>query len=98
MAYFDKLITHLDKIDLNELASDAQRARVRDALFKALRTVQSPWDVVWEHNWVHGVTHACAKTFIDLGLFEKWMQCNNKTKTSAELAALVGAEESLIRE
>ncbi|UNI18979.1 hypothetical protein JDV02_005205 [Purpureocillium takamizusanense] len=97
MAPVDELIESLKVIEATALANEIQRPRIKDALFQTLRAVQSPWDIVWEHNWVQGITHACVKTFIDLNLFKTWAECGNNAMTCARLASLTGAEEHLIR-
>ncbi|KAF7561197.1 hypothetical protein G7046_g2951 [Stylonectria norvegica] len=97
MASADQLLTTLEGLDVNSFANEAERARARDALFQALRRVQSPWDIAWEHNWVNGATNASIKTLIDAGVFEKWAEAGHEPKTCAELAELTGAEELLIK-
>lgn len=96
MASADDLIHTLDRIQVNSFPIESERVRVRDALIVALRRVQSPWDLVWEHNWVNPATNASIKTLIDVGLFKKWAEAGWKSQTSTELAAFVGADESLI--
>lgn len=97
MASADELITSLQGIDRGSFTSEAERIRARDALFETLRKVQSPWDIVWEHNWVNGATHASVKTLIDAGVFTKWAESGSSPKTSAELAESTGTDELLIR-
>jgi hypothetical protein len=96
MASADQLITTLQEINASSFANEAERVRVRDALFEALRRVQSPWDIVWDHNWVNGATNASVKTLIDAGVFKKWAANGGSPKTCAELADLTGADELLI--
>lgn len=70
----DDLISRLRSINTDDLVGDeAQRIRVRDALFETLRKVQSPWDVAWEMNWVNAANVACIKTMIDMAVFSKWV-------------------------
>ncbi|KFY46973.1 hypothetical protein V494_00266 [Pseudogymnoascus sp. VKM F-4513 (FW-928)] len=97
MASADKLITDLHGISGSSFANEAERVRARDALFEALRKVQSPWDIVWDHNWVTGATNASVKTLIDAGVFKKWAECGGSPKTCAELSELTGADELLIK-
>lgn len=97
MATADKLIQDLQGVDANAFATQAERVRARDALFAALRRVQSPWDIVWDQNWVNPATNASVKTLIDAGIFSKWFEVGGTPKTSAELAQLVGADVLLIR-
>jgi hypothetical protein len=96
MASADKLIADLQEISGSSFANEAERVRARDALFEALRKVQSPWDIVWDHNWVNGATNASVKTLIDAGVFKKWAECGGSPKTCAELSELTGADELLI--
>lgn len=97
MATADKLIQDLQGINANAFVTQAERVRARDALFGALRRVQSPWDIVWDQNWVSPATNASVKTLIDAGVFSKWSEIGSTPKTSAELAQLVGADVLLIR-
>lgn len=96
MASADQLIKSLQEISGNSFANEAERVRVRDALFETLRKVQSPWAIVWDHNWVNGATNASVKTLIDAGVFRKWAECGGSPKTCAELSELTGADELLI--
>ena len=96
MASADSLISTLQLIEGTSFSNETERVRARDALFEALRRVQSPWDIVWDHNWVNGATNASIKTLIDVGLFKKWAEAGGKSQTSSELADLVGADGLLI--
>lgn len=96
MASADLLIANLQGLSASSFANEAERVRARDALFEALRKVQSPWDIVWDHNWVNGATNASVKTLIDAGVFKKWAECGATPKTTTELAELTGADELLI--
>lgn len=96
MVSTDRLIKNLQGIDENAFANEAERVRVRDALFEALRKVQSPWDIVWDHIWVSGATNASVKTLIDAGVFEKWAERGGSSKTCEKLADLTGTDELLI--
>ncbi|KAH8805413.1 S-adenosyl-L-methionine-dependent methyltransferase [Xylogone sp. PMI_703] len=97
MASADQLISHLQGISASSFANEVERVRARDALFETLRKVQSPWDIVWDHNWVSGATNASIKTLIDAGVFRKWAECGSMPKTCTELAELTGADEMLIK-
>ncbi|KAL2130631.1 hypothetical protein VTI74DRAFT_6132 [Chaetomium olivicolor] len=97
MATADQLIANLQGIDANSFANEAERIRARDAVFKALRRIQSPWDLAWDHNWVNGAINAAIKTLIDAGVFKKWAEAGGEPITPAKLAELTGAEELLIR-
>ncbi|KAH7310078.1 O-methyltransferase-domain-containing protein [Rhexocercosporidium sp. MPI-PUGE-AT-0058] len=98
MTSASQLLTTLQGISESSFTNEEERVRVRDAPFETLRKVQSPWDVVWEHNWVSGATNASVKTLIDAGLFRKWAECGGGPKTCTELAEMTGADEVLIRE
>lgn len=97
MASADQLIATLSNLDSGSFANEGERIRARDALFDALRKVQSPWDIAWEHNWVNPATNAAIKTLIDAGVFKKWAEAGHGNKTSEELAQLTGADALLIR-
>lgn len=96
MVSTDRLIKNLQGIDESAFANEAERVRVRDALFEALRKVQSPWDIVWDHIWVSGATNASVKTLIDAGVFKKWAERVGSPKTCEKLADLTGTDELLI--
>lgn len=96
MSSADQLIATLQGISGSSFANEAERVRARDALFETLRRVQSPWDIVWDHNWVSGATNASIKTLIDAGVFTKWAERGGEPQTCAELAELTGADELLI--
>lgn len=97
MASADQLLVSLQGIDATSFTSEVERVRARDALFEALRRVQSPWDIAWDHNWVGGSTNAAIKTLIDAGIFKKWAEAGWEPITCAQLAELTGAESELIR-
>lgn len=96
MASADQLIASLEDLNAKSFANEAERVRVRDALFNALRQVQSPWDIAWEHNWVNPATNASIKTLYDAGVFNKLIDGGESPKTCAELAKLTGADGLLI--
>lgn len=96
MASADDLIKSLEGLQASSFADEKERVRARDALFECLRRVQSPWDIVWDHNWVNPATNASIKTLIDVGLFKKWAEIGGKQQTSDELAKLVNADSVLI--
>jgi len=96
MASANEFIKSLVNINASSFNNEAERVRARDALFQALRRVQSPWDIVWDHNWVNPATNASIKTLVDVGLFKKWAENGGKSQTSSELAELVGADVILI--
>lgn len=96
MASADQLIASLEGIDAGSFASEAERIRARDAVFEALRRIQSPWDIAWDHVWVSGAINAAVKTLIDAGVFRKWADAGGKPVTCSELATLTGADELLI--
>ncbi|KAF4120729.1 O-methyltransferase [Geosmithia morbida] len=92
----DNIVAILKGVEASSFQSEADRVRFRDALFATLRKVQTPWDIVWEHNWVNGTTNASIKTLIDAGVFPKMVENDCAPKTSAELAKLTGADEKLL--
>lgn len=96
MSSTSELISTLEGLSAASFASEADRVRVRDALFKALRTVQSPWDIAWEQNWVNGATNASVKTLIDAGIFSKWIENGGKPAKAGDLAELCNADPILI--
>ncbi|OLN97812.1 Demethylsterigmatocystin 6-O-methyltransferase 2 [Colletotrichum chlorophyti] len=97
MATADALIASLQDIDGDSFADKAERIRARDALYDALRKVQTPWDTAWDHIVVKGGGNAAIKTLIDVGVFKKWAEAGGEPITCAELAKLTGADELLIR-
>ncbi|KAL2200645.1 S-adenosyl-L-methionine-dependent methyltransferase [Corynascus similis CBS 632.67] len=97
MASADQLIANLQGVDAKSFANEAERIRARDALFEALRRIQSPWDIAWDHVWVSGAINAAIKTLIDAGVFKKWAEAGGEPITSAKLAELTGADILLIQ-
>ncbi|AEO55158.1 hypothetical protein MYCTH_2298688 [Thermothelomyces thermophilus ATCC 42464] len=97
MASADQLIASLQGIDAKSFSSEAERIRARDAVFEALRRIQSPWDIAWDHCWVSGAINAAVKTLIDAGVFRKWAEAGGKPITSTKLAELTGADVLLIQ-
>lgn len=70
----DDLVSRLQSLNTEDfMGNEAERIRVRDALFETLRRVQSPWDVAWEMNWVNAANVACIKAMIDMAAFSKWV-------------------------
>lgn len=96
MASADQLITNLHEVSGSSFTNEAEQVRARDALFEALRRVQSRWDVIWDDNWVNGTMNASVETLIDAGIFKTWVESGGSPKTRAELAELAGADELLI--
>jgi hypothetical protein len=97
MASADELVVNLQGIEASTFANEVERIRARDALLAALKKVQSPWDMAWDHNWANGATNACIATLIDAGVFTKWAEAGGEPITCSELAKLTGADELLIR-
>jgi hypothetical protein len=97
MASADQLVASLEGVNAGSFANGAERIRARDAVFEALRRIQSPWDIAWEHNWVNGALNAAIKTLIDAGVFTKWAEAGGEPITCTKLAELTGADELLIR-
>lgn len=98
MTSADGLIASLEGVDGGSFANEAERVRARDAVFEALRRIQSPWDIAWDHNWVAGAISAAVKTLIDAGVFTKWAEAGGEPITCAALADLTGADVVLIRQ
>lgn len=96
MTSASELLKSLQGVSETSFANEEERVRVRDALFETLRKVQSPWDLVWEHNWVNPATNASIKSLIEAGLFKKWAESGGGPKTCTELTELTGADELLI--
>lgn len=96
MASADQLLANLKDIGASSFANEAERIRARDGLLEALRKVQSPWDLAWDHNWANGATNAAIKTLIDAGVFKKWAEAGGGPITCTELASLTGADDLLI--
>ncbi|KAK1590495.1 O-methyltransferase [Colletotrichum navitas] len=97
MATADALIASLQDIQGDAFTDKAERIRARDALYDALRRVQTPWDIAWDHVIVKGAGNAAIKTLIDAGAFKKWHEAGGEPITCDKLAALTGADTLLIR-
>lgn len=97
MSSTDELLAALGGIETDSFTSEAERIRVRDALYKAFRKTQSPWDVAWEHSWTNSSTSACINALVQAGVFTKWAEAGHKPITSTELAELTGADVVLLR-
>ncbi|GKT51134.1 O-methyltransferase af390-400 [Colletotrichum spaethianum] len=98
MANADALIASLQDINGEAFTDNAERIRARYALYDALRKVQTPWDIAWDHIVVKGGGNAAIKTLIDAGVFEKWHEAGGGPVTCDELAKLTtGADALLIR-
>lgn len=92
MSSADQVVASLQGLTSTSFASEAERAKARDALFNAYRNVQTPWDVVQDSVWSEPVTLAAVKTFIDLDIWKKWGTQGFKPAGSKELADLGGAD------
>ncbi|KAF9873414.1 O-methyltransferase [Colletotrichum karsti] len=97
MAEADSIIASLNDIDTSLFENGTDRIRVRDALYNALRRLQTPYDIAWDHVITRSAGNAAVKTLIDLGVFTKWAEAGGKPITCAELAKLTGADETLLR-
>lgn len=96
MPSVDQLASALEGLSASSFSDDRERVRARDLLFNALRSVQSPWDVAWDHTWVSPAVSATTRTLIELGAFQKWAEQGAQPITSAQLAELVGADPALV--
>ncbi|KAK1624326.1 O-methyltransferase [Colletotrichum phormii] len=86
MATADALIASLQNINGESFTDKAERIRARDALYDALRKVQTPWGIAWDHI-----------VLIDAGIFKKWHEAGGEPITCTKLSKLTGADEHLIR-
>ncbi|TDZ33516.1 O-methyltransferase [Colletotrichum trifolii] len=91
------VIASLDELDASLFEDKADRVRVRDALYGALRRFQTPWNIGWDHVVTANGGTAAIKALIDAGVFEKWAEAGGGPMTCAEIAKLVDADELLIR-
>lgn len=97
MASADKLVASLQGIEANSFINEVERISARDALLDALKKVQSPWDIAWDHNWANGATNASIATLIDAGVFTKWAEAGGGPITCTKLAELTETDEQLVR-
>ncbi|KAL0933822.1 Demethylsterigmatocystin 6-O-methyltransferase 2 [Colletotrichum truncatum] len=97
MSEVDSIIASLDDIDVSLFDNNADRIRARDALNNALRRLQSPWDIAWDHVIGNSSGNAAIKTLIDVGVFKSWAEAGGEPITCTELARLTGKDETLIR-
>ncbi|ROV96260.1 hypothetical protein VMCG_07679 [Cytospora schulzeri] len=97
MASTDKLLVALEGIEADSFTNPMERIQIRDALFKALRKTQTPWDLAWEHSWTNPAVSACINTLIDVGVFTKWADAGHQPITCTELSELTGADAVLLR-
>ncbi|KAF6797561.1 sterigmatocystin 8-o-methyltransferase [Colletotrichum sojae] len=97
MSEADAIVASLNDINAGLFADNNDRIRVRDALNKALRQVQNPWEIAWDHVITRCGGNAAIKTLIDVGAFKKWAEAGGEPITCTELAKLVDADEILIR-
>jgi hypothetical protein len=96
MSTVDHLVEGLETISTGTLPSEHERVRLRDALSKALAKIQTPWETIWNHNWEGPVTQSCVRSLNYAGVFTHWAK-DDSPKSCAELAALTGADEVLLR-
>jgi hypothetical protein len=96
MSSVDQLVATLQDIKPESFSNEAERLRVTAALTEALRRVQSPWDIAWEHNWVNLATNAAIKTLIDARVFQKWTEMGGAPQTCDELARLTEVDPILL--
>lgn len=97
MSSTDELLATLEGVETGSFTNETERVLVRDALHKALRKTQSPWDLAWEHSWVYSAVSASINTLVQAGVFTKWAEAGFEPITSAELAGLTGADVVLLR-
>lgn len=98
MSAIDRLSAALQDIDSDSFASKEERLLAEGLLVKALAKVRSPWDITWDHNWVHPATQVAIKTLIDAGVFKKWAEQGSQPTSSKELARLTNTDPALIGE
>lgn len=96
MSEADAIVASLNDINAGLFADNNDRIRVRDALNKALRQVQNPWEIAWDHVVTRCGGNAAIKTLIDVGAFKKWAETGGEPITCTKLAKLVDADEILI--
>ncbi|KUI72838.1 Demethylsterigmatocystin 6-O-methyltransferase [Cytospora mali] len=97
MASTDQLLETLEGISSGSFANETERIKVRDALFKALRKTQTPWDLAWEHSWTNPAVSACINTLVQIGVFTKWAEADYQPMTCTAMAKLTGADVVLLR-
>ncbi|EFW99940.1 O-methyltransferase-like protein [Grosmannia clavigera kw1407] len=97
MSSADQIIASLQGISAASFLDEPERIRARDALFHALRKVQSPWEIAWDQSWACVATTACVKTLIDAGVFKKWSEVGGGPITCVKLAEMTGVDEVLLR-
>lgn len=90
------LIKTLIELDADSVKDDAERAQLVDALLKALRTVQKPWEITADHGWAQPGLIAAIKTLIDAGLWSKWVAAGGQPSHVSELAQLSGVDAPLL--
>lgn len=91
------LLASLQGLDASSFTNETERVQARDALFEALRRIQSPWDIAWDHCWVSPAVSACVKTLIDVRVFQKWAEAGHGPITCPQLAELTGADGLLLQ-
>lgn len=91
----DRLIETLNSINADTFAP-ADHQRVKEALLGALRRVQTPFDIAYDHVWTESATTAAVKTLIDVGLWTKWAAAGHKPMTINELASLTSFDPVLL--
>ncbi|KAK7215733.1 hypothetical protein V2G26_003736 [Clonostachys chloroleuca] len=96
MSTIDHLVEDLENISASTFPNEHERVRLRDALSKALAKIQTPWETIWNHNWENPVTQSCVRSLNYAGVFTHWAK-DDSPKSCAELAALTGADEVLLR-
>ncbi|KAK8035792.1 S-adenosyl-L-methionine-dependent methyltransferase [Apiospora marii] len=92
----DQFIQSLESADPGTCLDEAQRSKVTDALYAALRRFQQPWDIAFEQTFEHSLTHSAVKAAIDAGIFQEWAESGGGTKSSKDLAQLTNTDPVLI--
>lgn len=94
-----ELVAQLDNIDQSTIGSDeADRVTIKDALFAALRRVQSPFDTAFDLCWNNPAVDAATRTLIEVGLFEKWVAKGGQPSSGHDLASMTGVDPELMGE
>jgi hypothetical protein len=90
------LITTLSAIDASTFENAADRAQVVDALLAAMRRVQTPWELAFEHGWTQPALATAIKTLVDASFWEKWSANGGHTANVSELSRITGVDAALL--
>lgn len=88
----------LRSIDKKSFHAEAERRSAVAEAYSLINRLETPWETLFRHVWIHPTLMAAIETAQDLDLFKKWNAAGATKKTEQELRQLVSCDADLFGE